>query len=651
MTTQRPPAPPSPPAPFTLRWYIALPIALPLIVLDTFWVILAEKVGQGPYFTTISLFANVVTILTALLIVNAGLRRFLPRWSLSQAEVMLIYGMVGIGAALAGHDMLPILVQLLGHPFHDGNAANNWLSRFGQYLPMSLMVSDKDVLAGYYQGHANFYQPSILRAWLRPVALWTVFITLLFGTMQCINVLMRQGWQDREKLPFPVVEIPLQMTDPDAALWRSRAFWAGFALVGSIEILNGISYLYPSVPSINLKHVDISGQGIFGQHPWNAVGATYYSFYPFVIGIAYLLPLDLLFSSWFFYFFWKAQLVLSAAEAWDTVPNFPFVTQQAFGGFFAILAFMFWNGRHYFKQVWERIWNAPSDVSDKGEGVSYRTAFIGTVAGFAGLVGFMTWAGMSPYLAAACFLIYFAISLTVTRIRAELGPPMHDLHFSGPDLILTTSLGTPAFSGRDLTMLTFFWSLDRAYRSHPQPIGLENLKAAKQIGASQRTTFWCILLAGAVGTVSVFWAYLHLAYAYGTEAKFHYGVVFANEAYGRLNSWLQTPTPPEPRATIAIGVGFLFCTLLLLARLRFPWWPFHPIGYAVSSSYVINLIWLPLLIAWIVKGLILRYGGVKLYRAAMPFFLGLTIGQMIIGSLWHLLGLAMDITPYSFWGG
>ena len=643
--------PSTPPAPATMRWYLAFPIALPLIVLDALWVIEAEKVGQGPYFTTISLFANLFFILTVLLIGNAGMRRWLPRLSLSQGELLLIYAMVGVGAALAGHDMVPGLVQMLGHPYHFGDAGNGWLDRFGQYLPPSLMVSDKEVLKGYYQGHSSLYTAAVLHAWIGPVLLWTLFIVLLFWTMQCINVLVRQGWQERERLPFPVVEIPLQMTEPGGRLWKSGAFWFGFCLIAGIEVLNGISYLYPSVPGINLKHVDISGHGIFATRPWNAVGFTCYSFYPFAIGLGYLLPLDLLFSTWFFYFFWKAQLVISAMYAWDTVPNFPFITQQAFGGFFAILVFMFWNGRHYFRQIWERVWNAPSDISDKGEGLSYRIALLGALAGFGGLVAFMVWAGMSPLVAAAAFFIYFAISLTVTRIRAELGPPVHDLHFSGPDMMLTTSLGTPAFTGRDLTMLSFFWFFDRAHRSHPQPVAIEGLKVAKQIGASQRTMFWGMMLAGVVGTLAVFWAYLHLAYGLGTQAKFNNGSGFASESFNRLNGWIQTPTPPDPKSTAAIGIGFLFCFLLLLARMRIPWWPFHPIGYAISSSWEINLVWMPLMIAWVVKGLIMRYGGVRMYRAAMPFFLGMILGQMIVGSLWHLLGLAMDITPYSFWGG
>ena len=400
-----------------------------------------------------------------------------------------------------------------------------------------------------------------------------------------------------------------------------------------------------------MRHVDISGQGIFANRPFNAVGFTCYSFYPFAIGLGYLLPLDLLFSCWFFYLFWKVQMVVSAQMAWDVVPDFPFVREQSYGGFLAILVFMCWNGRHYFKQVWERIWNMPSDVDDRTEGLSYRQAFVGFLLCFAALVGFMVWAGMSWQVAAAAFAIYFALSLAVTRLRAELGPPVHDLHFTGPDHMLTRSFGTPAFSQRDLVGLTFFYWFNRAYRSHPQPVAIEELKAAKQIGANQKTAFWGIMLAALVGTVSVFWAYLHLAYSLGVQAKWNQGSGFAGEAFNRLNGWLQTPQPPNPIANSAIGVGFVFCSLLMLARIRFPWWPFHPIGYAITSSWSINLVWMPLLIAWVLKGLILRYGGVKMYRQAMPFFLGLILGEMLVGSAWHLVGIYLDQVPYSFWGG
>ena len=634
-----------------MRWGLVFPIALPLIVLDAFWVIQAEKVGRGPFFTTISLFANVFFLLTVLLVLNNLVRKLLPRVALSQPELMLAYTMIGVGSALAGQDMIPGLVMMIAHTYKFATPENGWLGRFGQYLPKYFIVSDAEALKGYFQGSSSIYLPENWHPWAVPVLVWSGFTIVLVWTMLCINVLVRQGWQDRERLPFPVVEIPLQMTDPSGKLWKNGLFWVGFGLLAAVEIMNGLAFLYPSIPSINLQHVDVQGTGLFATRPWSAVGFTCYSFYPFAIGLGYLLPLDLLFSCWFFYITWKLQAVLSAQFALDVTPDFPYVREQSFGGYMAIVVFVLWNGRHYFKDVFKRVFGEPTDMEDKTEALSYRQATIGALIGFGLLVGFMIFAGMSPVLAVVAFIIYFALSLAITRMRAEFGPPVHDLHFSGPDYILTHSFGTQAFTPQDLTLLSFFYWFNRAYRSHPMPFGIEGLKAAKTLRANQKTMFTGMMVAVVVGAFAAFWAYLHLAYTYGAQAKMASGSGFASEAYNRLNGWIQTPSKPNTGAMGALLIGFVFCALLMIARIQFPWWPLHPIGYAISSSWAINLVWMPLLIAWIVKGTILRYGGVRLYNRMMPFFLGIILGQVLTGSAWHLFCLYLGVTPYSFWGG
>jgi hypothetical protein len=271
--------------------------------------------------------------------------------------------------------------------------------------------------------------------------------------------------------------------------------------------------------------------------------------------------------------------------------------------------------------------------------------------GFCALVGFFAWAGLNPWFAATAFILYFALALSVSRIRAELGPPVHDLHFSGPDHFLTRSLGTPAFSERDLTVLNFFYWFNRAYRAHPMPVALEGMKAAREIGSGQRGLVLALIATGAFSAVVALWAYLHLAYDYGASARMRGGQGFSLETYNRLAGWISQPQPPNALANTAAGAGFTFASVLLLARTRLAWWPFHPIGYAISGSWSMNLVWMPLLIAWIIKGILLRYGGVRLYRAALPFFLGIILGQCIAGSLWHLAGMLLDVHPYSFWGG
>jgi hypothetical protein len=84
-------------------------------------------------------------------------------------------------------------------------------------------------------------------------------------------------------------------------------------------------------------------------------------------------------------------------------------------------------------------------------------------------------------------------------------------------------------------------------------------------------------------------------------------------------------------------------------RLRFPAWPFHPLGFAVTASWEINLLWMPLFIAWAFKSLLLRYGGLKGFRNSLPFFFGLMLGQFFVGSIVNIIGIAMDLPTYQFW--
>jgi hypothetical protein len=56
--------------------------------------------------------------------------------------------------------------------------------------------------------------------------------------------------------------------------------------------------------------------------------------------------------------------------------------------------------------------------------------------------------------------------------------------------------------------------------------------------------------------------------------------------------------------------------------------------------------WCPFLIAWAAKTAILRYGGVRIYRQAVPFFLGLILGDYIVPTLWGVWGTVAHTQVY-----
>jgi len=61
-------------------------------------------------------------------------------------------------------------------------------------------------------------------------------------------------------------------------------------------------------------------------------------------------------------------------------------------------------------------------------------------------------------------------------------------------------------------------------------------------------------------------------------------------------------------------------------------------------------LWMPLFIAYLGKMGIMRVGGYRAFKKlALPFGIGLVLGEWTIGNLWLLYGVAFGIATYAFW--
>ncbi len=74
--------------------------------------------------------------------------------------------------------------------------------------------------------------------------------------------------------------------------------------------------------------------------------------------------------------------------------------------------------------------------------------------------------------------------------------------------------------------------------------------------------------------------------------------------------------------------------VLTWLRQRFLWWPLHPLGYPMASTFAMRNMWFSVLVAWAAKSLVLRYGGVPVYERSRPFFLGLILGDFFNIAFW-----------------
>lgn len=639
-----------------MRVWRGFVVGLVLLVLNTLWVFYLESIGgHGPFVSTISLFFNVVFIIVFVALGNAAIRRIRPSLALNRGELVMVYVMLTISTSVMGHDMLQVLIPMMTTGYWLANPQNRWDQMLDGSTPSWLVISDQDVLYGYWNGATTLYQERVLAAWVPPVLWWIGFTVVLVFVLICISVVFRPLWSDRERLTFPIVQLPLELTNPESPLLRNPLMWIGFGIAAIIDLINGVNYICPSVPAIPLYH-DL-GPHIHND-PWTGVGWLPMTFNPSVVGLSFLMPLDLLFSCTFFFFYWKGMFVISKAmgvtEGYGEGVSeaiFPYANEQMFGGFVAVALSSAIIGRQYFKQVWWRIVGRPSEVDDSREGLSFRVAFAGSVIGVALLIGFSIHAGMTPALAVAFFAIYFVLAIAVARVRAEFGSPVHDFHFAGPDRTLALLLGTVNIRQRDLGMLQQYYWFNRAYRGHTIASALEGLQMGERARSRSRMFTAAMLAAAAATAVVGFWAWLHYAYKLGAGSAWGYGASwFGSEAYGRLDSWINNPRPPNFAAPVAMTIGFAISMMLAAARTRFVGWPLHPVAYALSASWSIHLVWMPMLIAWVLKFGVLRYGGLRLYRRALPLFFGLILGESIVGCSWPLIGLIFDVPSYNFFG-
>jgi hypothetical protein len=253
---------------------------------------------------------------------------------------------------------------------------------------------------------------------------------------------------------------------------------------------------------------------------------------------------------------------------------------------------------------------------------------------------------MTPGIAILFFALYFAISISVTRLRAELGAPVHDLWSvgsTGPDTFIINTFGTRKLTPKDLSVLTLYYGFNRDYRGHAMPHQLESLKVADSLNLSWRKFGFATAMAVFFGSIAAAWAFLHSYHKLEFAGGFGWG------AFSRLQRWFFYPSAPDIPSMGFFSFGIIFTILLMAVRLRFIWFPFHPLGYALAPSWSMNLIWFPLLMSWVIKLVVLRYGGLKVLRRFTPFFLGLILGEFIVGGFWTLVGIFVGVPTYAFW--
>lgn len=617
-----------PPASPTVRLRI-IALGVLLVFVNAYWFRWAGDLRSTTQFMPAwSLFANALALLFVLTLANHWLMLRGSRLALHSREVLVLYIMLTTGTSICAGDFLYYLPPTFAYGKWAASQDSRLAELFAGALPSRLVVNDLEAVRDYFLGDSSFYQTRYVLAWLTPLLLWCAFLSLMFLVMFCINRLVLSRWSDQERLAFPLATVPLLMTVRSEGLLEDRRFWIGMAIAFAFACSNSLREIWPALPTIPtwFNLTPILGQ-VF---PWSMQRHLWLEISPFTSSMAFLAPRELLFSLWLFNLLWRIAALLGAEVGLTTSPyyGFPYYTQVLLGGAIALTISVLWLGRRHLKRMLTSAFTFRREV-DPEQARTARFAILGLALALPGLAAFLLLAGLSPLVMLVFAGIYLAIFFAVTRLRVELGPPSIELT---PSLwAIVEPAGTLRFSQTELGIFTLMTPLTFSTRSMPMGVQLEGMYLMSRAGIGGiGAAAWVLLLAGVAGLLASFWSALDVGYRVGVlsgKASTWAAAGIVPSFFTGLASLLSTPTRGSPSATAAFGAGAAITMLLTFATTRIVGWPLHPTGFILGASYLVHQQLPAIFVAWLVKSLVIRYGGIKTHRSALRVCVGILVGS------------------------
>lgn len=213
----------------------AVLIGLFLIPINVYLVVQWETVWGTQYPTTMSIFFNAIFCLFIVVLINLLIKKIIPKRILSQGELLTVYIILLMAISVSGHDFSQSLFCTLGTSRWFATPENEWSSLFWRYVPEWLSVNDEKVLRGFYEGESTLYMSQHIRGWLEPMIWWTLFLSVITFTALCVNVIIRKQWIEREKLTYPLTQLPFEMTRRDSVKRFFKKSCYGSVLVWLLE--------------------------------------------------------------------------------------------------------------------------------------------------------------------------------------------------------------------------------------------------------------------------------------------------------------------------------------------------------------------------------------------------------------------------------
>ncbi|HEX8550021.1 MAG TPA: DUF6785 family protein [Abditibacteriaceae bacterium] len=588
------------------------------------------------------------------------LTRIIPPFS--PTELLTVY-LMGLFAALISTPGADNFFITVGPSlFYFSKRENGWADLFYSHVPSWFapgwngQTYQREVIEPIFTGGLSFSEIP-WHAWTLMIVAWSVLLLCVYASLFFGSLLLRRQWIENEALSFPLVHVPLQMVQvdegdaypPAAAFWGNRLLWLGIGVAFFLHFVRGMSQYYPDWPKfLGFQNAPVSM--FFTERPWNVMGRLGAEFFLGAVGIAFLLTREVSFSFWFFFLAVSYQMVLAeqlgfgaAALPRDNyLGRATFITFQSVGGWLMLAISLLWAARAHLQAMGRAAWQGENTMEN--EPFSPRFALGGFVLSFLALLGWSWFAGINPLIAALFFTIYLGASIVIARLVIEGGFLFPQLTFAPMEVITSTLTGTGAVGAASLTKLAFVQpSLFSDMRTNVLPGFLHTLKIAHELKLDRSNTrrlmgSVAVAVALALG-VTIFVSIWTLYSAGGLTGYPWFTQDGGRQVFNSAASTLSQPSGIQKVNWLWMAVGVSVTLGLIVTRSRFAWFPLHPLGYIVASSYPITRLWFSFFLGWLIKTLLTRFAGHTGVQQVQPLMIGFILGNAAAMMVWMLIGL------------
>ena len=509
-------------------------------------------------------------------------------------------------------------------------------------------------------------------AWARPLGYWLIFVFGCYGIFYFLTYVVMDQWIRRDKLVFPLARLPeaLIVDSDGSGRWWPRsfmaaAFWLGFAVSFGLLSYNAMAEAgwVSGMSRINLglkaEYVNalLTPQMLKGL----AGGIFQLKFIIFftAIGIAFLLPTEISFSVWFY--FWVGKLLVLVAVwmghgqtgedfAADWIWETNFVTSIGVGAlFFFSTVTLLRSFRQYVKiarglEPWQR--------------VQLLVPVIGLGVCLAVVVGWLCWnwwpatqtsGDRLNTLVLASIVTGFIALLTVglMRVVAESGVFWFQ-NYGGSIFHFYNVLGLGAVVKATLMapLLAIYGVLFLDFKTFLAPNLANATKIGQDVGAGRLRFHLNLVVCIAVTVVFSLAGTIYLGHERGANQMspwFYTGYmrdVIMPKSAMMVKTEADATFQAGQGAWYATGAGWVAVTMFL--RRSIFWFP-HPVGCIMMNNNLISSLWFSFFLGWLAKKLVVRYGGKFTFDRVRLLFIGLIMGELIAVFLWSMISLRTGI--------